>query len=100
VRLKDGQTLIIGGLGSADQTETVKKVPLLGSVPLLGEAFKYTARDEVARELVIFITPRVILEPEQGESGEGADKSARAKAIEELAQQRLRSGQQRDRSAY
>ncbi|WP_421774262.1 hypothetical protein [Gracilimonas sp.] len=59
VRLKDGETIILGGLIQESEVENLNKVPILGDIPLLGRLFrnKYTSLDK--SELVIFITPHV-----------------------------------------
>ncbi len=61
VVVKEGETLVIGGVSQRQARETITKVPLLGSIPLLGWLFK-TRSEEVNpdRELVIFITPSVV----------------------------------------
>ncbi len=60
VRVKDGETIILGGLIRKDRSETVTKVPILGDIPLLGKAFTHTYKDkDRERELLIFITPRI-----------------------------------------
>ena len=61
VRLKDGETIILGGLIRDSQTKTVNKVPLLGSIPLLGQLFRNRSNNKEREELVIFITPHVFL---------------------------------------
>jgi MSHA type pilus biogenesis protein MshL len=60
VRVKDGDMVIIGGLIQEESSETERKVPLLGDIPILGRLFKgtYTARRK--SELVIFISPKII----------------------------------------
>jgi type II secretory pathway component GspD/PulD (secretin) len=56
----DDSTVIIGGLKSDGLQYTYEKVPFLGSVPLLGAAFRRRAKTDDQRELVLFVTPRVI----------------------------------------
>ncbi|GAV20721.1 general secretion pathway protein D [Mariprofundus micogutta] len=60
VRVRDGQTIVLGGLIQDIESETNRKVPGLGDIPALGMAFsgKYTAKKK--KELVIFMTPRVV----------------------------------------
>jgi len=60
-----GQTVVIGGLVQDQLTETVRKVPLVGDIPLLGNFFKRTERSKVKTELLLFLTPEVIETPEQ-----------------------------------
>ncbi len=60
VLVKNGGTLVIGGLYQNNLVKDVEKVPLLGDIPLLGLLFRRTS-DKVERtELVIFLTPRII----------------------------------------
>lgn len=61
--VKDGQTVVIGGLKKQDVTSQVNKVPLLGDLPLLGGLFRFEGESTINSELVIFITPRLINEP-------------------------------------
>ncbi|MCP4652074.1 MAG: hypothetical protein GY858_01655 [Candidatus Omnitrophica bacterium] len=60
VRLKDGETLLLGGLIKKEGEEVKTKVPLLGEIPLLGRLFKSREKDGQERELMVFLTPRVI----------------------------------------
>lgn len=60
IRVKDGDTLVIGGLINANDSEVVKKVPFLGDLPLVGNAFKHTQKESENKELIIFITPHII----------------------------------------
>jgi MSHA type pilus biogenesis protein MshL len=60
VRVRDGATIVMGGLVQDTATTTRRKIPLLGDIPLLGKAFtgKYDSKDRT--ELVFFLTPRII----------------------------------------
>lgn len=60
VRLKDGETAVIGGLISEDAGETTRAVPVLGSIPLAGRAFQTKAALRNRTELVIFLTPKLV----------------------------------------
>ncbi|MFN7170088.1 MAG: secretin N-terminal domain-containing protein, partial [Candidatus Omnitrophota bacterium] len=62
VRVKDGDTIVIGGLISTEDKETIKKVPLLGDIPLLGYLFKNRSKDKTDKELIVFITPHIFKE--------------------------------------
>lgn len=62
--LRDGETVIIGGLKKKDNTTTVTKIPLLGDIPIIGKAlFSRTVRETVDNELLIFITPEIMDDP-------------------------------------
>ncbi|MCL2645871.1 MAG: type II secretion system secretin GspD [Phycisphaerales bacterium] len=64
VTIRNGQTIIIGGLMRDQITSTVDKVPLLGDIPWLGEIFKHTTDSKSKTELLIFITPQVASSPD------------------------------------
>lgn len=59
VRLKDGETLCLGGLIRKNKSEVRSAVPFLGSLPFIGRLFSYTSEEEETNELAIFITPKV-----------------------------------------
>ncbi len=60
VRVKDGETLVIGGLIQESDQKTVMKLPVLGDLPVIGAAFRSTSTRKVKTELVIMLTPRII----------------------------------------
>ncbi|MHB0912934.1 MAG: type II and III secretion system protein family protein [Armatimonadota bacterium] len=60
VNIRDGQSLIIGGLVDQQLSKVVRKIPLLGDIPIIGEFFKSTRKSVEQRDLVIMITPQII----------------------------------------
>ncbi|KEI35915.1 type IV pilus secretin PilQ [Allofrancisella frigidaquae] len=60
VMTKDGQTIVIGGIYETKQEETRTKIPLLGDIPYLGYLFSYTRIMNEDKELLIFITPKIL----------------------------------------
>lgn len=62
VRVKNGQTVVIGGLLTSRETEQVRKVPLLGDIPILGWLFTSKSTSKSTTDLVIFITPTILAE--------------------------------------
>jgi len=60
VIVRNGETIVIGGLIQDSQADTVYKVPLLGDIPLLGWLFKKKSTSRSRKELLIFVTPRVL----------------------------------------
>jgi len=60
VMIKDGETLVIGGLVSEKMIESAKKVPLLGDLPVLGVFFRSTSETKKRLEIIIFVTARVV----------------------------------------
>ncbi len=65
VLIKDGQTVVIGGLMKDDRSSNQSKIPILGDIPILGYLFKKKGTTKEKTELLVFITPRVILNPEE-----------------------------------
>ena len=63
VGILNGQTIVIGGLMEDRKTENVRKVPLLGDIPILGALFRRTIEEKTKTELLIFLTPHVAQEP-------------------------------------
>lgn len=60
VNVRDGQTFAIGGLISTDEIEVVRKIPILGDVPLLGYLFKTRQITERQSQVIFFVTPRLV----------------------------------------
>jgi len=60
VLIREGDRLIIGGVTTSTNQNTVRKVPVFGDIPLLGYLFKQKENFELGRELVVFLTPSVL----------------------------------------
>jgi general secretion pathway protein D len=60
VMVKDGNTIIIGGLIKDETLRTTKKFPILGDIPFLGMLFRQTEEEKEKTELVVFLTPHII----------------------------------------
>jgi hypothetical protein len=99
VVVRDGETVVIGGLLSDDYQDTVSKVPFLGDIPILGWAFKSSKRTLTKVNLLVFLTPYIIRSPEDLEfetirkreefaesSKEGLEWSDRERAVERKRQ--------------
>lgn len=65
VLIPDGQTVILGGLRRKDTQDTKDKIPYLGEIPGFGKFFSTTSLTDTSVEMFIFITPRIIKDPEQ-----------------------------------
>ncbi len=61
--IQDKQTVVIGGLKKQDSRQQINNIPLLGDLPLLGGLFRFEGESTVNSELVIFITPHVMINP-------------------------------------
>jgi len=62
VLVENGGTVVIGGIYTLDESESVQKVPLLGDIPVLGHLFKNNAKTATKTEMLVFITPKVLTE--------------------------------------
>ncbi|HGT2669076.1 TPA: DNA uptake porin HofQ [Raoultella planticola] len=60
VEVKSGETLALGGIFSQKKKSARDSIPLLGDIPLLGQLFRRDGKDNERRELVVFITPRIL----------------------------------------
>ena len=64
VRIKDGETLVIGGMIQEGEDKTVTKIPFLGDIPVLGMFFRTTKTNKTKEEMVIMITPQIVVDTE------------------------------------
>ena len=64
VRIKDGETLVIGGLIQETEQQSVVKTPILGDLPIIGTFFRNQEKKSSKSELVIMITPRIVVDTE------------------------------------
>lgn len=65
VSVKDGETIILGGIIRNQVSTTTKKIPILGDLPVLGSLFRSTDDANVKTELMVFLTPRVVKDEAQ-----------------------------------
>lgn len=70
VRIRDGQTFVIGGLIREEDRVSTEKVPILGDIPILGALFSHKERSKQSTEIMIVITPRIIF-PAQSQDEAG-----------------------------
>lgn len=62
ILIENGGTVVIGGIFEMEETTQENKIPLLGDVPVVGNLFKNRTRESAKREMLVFITPKVITE--------------------------------------
>ncbi len=60
VSVKDGETIVLGGMIQNQVTATTNKIPLLGDIPVLGKLFQSTNNTKTKTELLVFLTPTVV----------------------------------------
>ncbi|MEQ9671551.1 AMIN domain-containing protein [Coleofasciculus sp. G2-EDA-02] len=69
IRLRDGQTLILTGIIQESDRTTVRKVPILGDLPILGALFRSTERTNQRQEVIVLLTPQILDDSERGAFG-------------------------------
>ncbi len=79
VMVKDGHTIVLGGLFKEETNLSRTQVPVFGDIPLLGELFKKTGDESKRTELIVLITPHIIQSPEE------ADGATRAEGVSRLS---------------
>jgi general secretion pathway protein D len=84
VSVRDGETIILGGIIRSSVSSTVRKIPLLGDIPLLGNLFRTTDKSQVKTELLVFLTPRIVRNEDE------------ARRLREQQQQQLAPNTQRN----
>lgn len=62
VLVENGETLVLGGIYQQQVTYYTSKVPLLGDIPYLGYLFRNTVHENSKAELLIFVTPRIVMQ--------------------------------------
>jgi type II secretory pathway component GspD/PulD (secretin) len=65
VDVKDGQTIVIGGLTQTQIVDQINKVPFFGDMPIVGHLFRHVDKQEQEAEVMIFISPQIVATPEQ-----------------------------------
>lgn len=60
VLVENGGTVVIGGIFEMEETNQVNKVPMLGDIPVLGHLFKNNTKASTKREMLVFITPKML----------------------------------------
>jgi type IV pilus assembly protein PilQ len=76
LRVRDGQTLILTGVISDETISTVRKWPILGDIPFIGQFFRGTSNIRSNNELVIMVTPKIINDEAGGVYGYGFTPSS------------------------
>ncbi|MFW5972246.1 MAG: type II secretion system protein GspD [Bacillota bacterium] len=87
VRVKDGNTIVIGGLIQDTGSFAESKVPILGDIPYIGQLFKNDSEELRQTELVMFITPRVLNPADENVEEKAQEMSDKADKINQLMMQ-------------
>lgn len=86
IMVRDGKTIVLGGLFQEKTTLGRSQVPVLGDLPFIGSLFRSTNDNSERVELIVLLTPHIINEPEQAD---GADRLADAQRLAYEARQNL-----------
>lgn len=62
VLVNNGETIVLGGIYEERQNKQVERVPFLGSLPIVGALFRHDKTDNDRKELLIFVTPRILMQ--------------------------------------
>ena len=65
VMVENGGTVVLGGIYQQTETNNIQKVPLFGDIPVVGNLFKNTQRENNKTELLVFITPKIVADHQQ-----------------------------------
>ncbi len=87
IAVNSRNTIVLGGLVSSDKTKSRNKIPFLGDLPLLGAFFRSDTRSEARTELLVLITPYVMMTP-----GEAREETVRLHAKSQSSQTRWHEG--------
>ncbi|HEB90161.1 MAG TPA: type IV pilus secretin family protein [Deltaproteobacteria bacterium] len=66
--VKDGQTLVLGGIYTINKSRRQTRIPYLHRIPVIGNAFKSNEITDARKELLVFVTPRIVRLPEMAEN--------------------------------
>lgn len=85
VRVRDSQTLVLAGIIQDSDRSDVRKIPILGDLPLLGALFRRTERSTERRELVVLVTPQVL---DDSNAATGGYNYTPSREVQELLRER------------
>ncbi|MCY7407513.1 MAG: type II and III secretion system protein, partial [Alkalinema sp. CAN_BIN05] len=71
IRIRDGQTLLLTGIIQETDRSSVRKIPVLGDLPILGALFRRSERIQERREVIILVTPKILDDTDRSAFGYG-----------------------------
>jgi type II secretion system protein D len=83
VTVKNGQTIVISGIRREQETQVDNRIPFLGDLPILGAAFSSTQRQKEVVELVVFLVPLVVENPDSNDANFNKDERERLRLLSE-----------------
>jgi len=94
--VRDGQTLVVGGIITESEQEIVTKVPGIGDLPIIGSLFKHKEKAKERTELMIFVTPTVFTAPEDVSWDKMIDIAKELNAASAIPHEELRREARKD----
>ena len=82
VTVKNGQTIVLSGIRKETENKIKSKVPLLGDVPVLDWVFAHDSETKATTELLVFVTPTVVDNPDENDSNYNRDERKRLRELE------------------
>jgi general secretion pathway protein D len=83
VTVKNGQTIVISGIRREQETQIDRRIPFLGDIPILGAAFSSTERSKEVVELVVFLVPLVVENPDANDGNFNLEERERLRMLQE-----------------
>jgi len=74
ITVKDGQTIVLSGILTEQESTITRKIPILGNIPILGEFFTSRDNENTTSELIAFITPTVVDHPDMNDDNYNLDR--------------------------
>ena len=81
ITVMNNQTIVISGIRFESEADVERKIPLLGDIPVLGNVFKSTEKSKEVKELLVFITPTVVDNPNENDTNFNVDMRERLKEL-------------------
>ena len=81
IRVKDGDTLILGGLVNEQESKGISKIPVLGDIPVIGFLFRSSNLSRSKSEFIVMVTPRIIFDEEDIETYKRIPRTKRSSEL-------------------
>lgn len=93
VTIHDGETILLGGIISHNLTINESKVPILGDIPLLGKLFQSSSRENTQTELMVFMTPHIVVAPADAIKIREVGEKEMSRSSHESVDQAIKAGE-------
>ncbi|MGC4044515.1 MAG: secretin N-terminal domain-containing protein [Armatimonas sp.] len=97
VSVKDGETIVLGGVIRNTVSTTTNKLPILGDIPVLGKLFQSSSQQKNKTELLVFLTPRIVRDPDEAKRlREDTEKQMQSPSIKALVDERAKADKKKE----